>query len=200
MKYDLLREYLLEVRLLLVYLILLSLIFNLLSKLTNFAENYNLFVKIELIIVGKTDADWIKQGFEVYQKRLSHYITFNTSIIPDLKNRKNLSEDQQKDQEGNLILKQLQTSDFVILLDENGKQFDSVQFSDLLQKKMNSGIKRLVFIIGGPYGFSSELYQKADQKISLSKMTFSHQMVRPFFVEQLYRAFSILNNEPYHHQ
>ena len=98
------------------------------------------------------------------------------------------------------ILKQLQTSDFVILLDENGKQFDSVQFSDLLQKKMNSGIKRLVFVIGGPYGFSSELYQKANQKISLSKMTFSHQMVRPFFVEQLYRAFSILNNEPYHHQ
>lgn len=157
-------------------------------------------MKIELIIVGKTDADWIKQGFEVYQKRLSHYITFNTTIIADLKNRKTLAEVQQKDQEGNLILKQLQASDFVILLDENGKQFDSVQFSDLLQKKMNSGIKRLVFVIGGPYGFSSDLYQKADQKISLSKMTFSHQMVRPFFVEQLYRAFSILNNEPYHHQ
>jgi 23S rRNA (pseudouridine1915-N3)-methyltransferase len=157
-------------------------------------------VKIELIIVGKTDADWVKQGFEVYQKRLSYYISFNTTIIPDLKNRKNLAIDQQKDQERILILKQLQTSDFVILLDENGKQFDSVQFSDLLQKKMNSGIKRLVFVIGGPYGFSSELYQKSNQKISLSKMTFSHQMVRPFFVEQLYRAFSILNNEPYHHQ
>lgn len=157
-------------------------------------------MKIELIIVGKTDADWVKQGFEVYQKRLSYYISFNTTIIPDLKNRKNLAIDQQKDQEGILILKQLQTSDFVILLDENGKQFDSVQFSDLLQKKMNSGIKRLVFVIGGPYGFSSELYQKSNQKISLSKMTFSHQMVRPFFVEQLYRAFSILNNEPYHHQ
>jgi 23S rRNA (pseudouridine1915-N3)-methyltransferase len=157
-------------------------------------------VKIELIIIGKTDADWVKQGFEVYQKRLSYYISFNTTIIPDLKNRKNLAIDQQKDQEGILILKQLQTSDFVILLDENGKQFDSVQFSDLLQKKMNSGIKRLVFVIGGPYGFSSELYQKSNQKISLSKMTFSHQMVRPFFVEQLYRAFSILNNEPYHHQ
>lgn len=157
-------------------------------------------MKIELIIIGKTDADWVKQGFEVYQKRLSYYISFNTTIIPDLKNRKNLAIDQQKDQEGILILKQLQTSDFVILLDENGKQFDSVQFSDLLQKKMNSGIKRLVFVIGGPYGFSSELYQKSNQKISLSKMTFSHQMVRPFFVEQLYRAFSILNNEPYHHQ
>jgi 23S rRNA (pseudouridine1915-N3)-methyltransferase len=157
-------------------------------------------VKIELIVIGKTDADWVKQGFEVYQKRLSYYISFNTTIIPDLKNRKNLAIDQQKDQEGILILKQLQTSDFVILLDENGKQFDSVQFSDLLQKKMNSGIKRLVFVIGGPYGFSSELYQKSNQKISLSKMTFSHQMVRPFFVEQLYRAFSILNNEPYHHQ
>lgn len=165
----------------------------------NFAENYNLFVKIELIIVGKTDAEWIKEGFDVYQKRLSHYINFNTTIISDLRNRKNLTDKQQKDQEGILILKHLQTSDFVILLDEKGKQIDSIQFSDFLQKKMNSGIKRLVFVIGGPYGFSSELYQKADQKISLSKMTFSHQMVRPFFVEQLYRAFSILNNEPYHH-
>ena len=200
MKCDLHHEYLLEVRQLLVYLILLSLIFNLLSKLINFAENYNLFVKIELIIVGKTDVDWIKEGFEVYQKRLSHYINFNVTVIPDIRNRKNLAQEQQKEQEGILILKQLQASDFVILLDENGKQFDSIQFSDFLQKKMNSGIKRLVFVIGGPYGFSSHLHQKANQKISLSKMTFSHQMVRPFFVEQLYRAFSILNNEPYHHQ
>jgi 23S rRNA (pseudouridine1915-N3)-methyltransferase len=168
--------------------------------LINFAENYNLFVKIELIIVGKTDVDWIKEGFEVYQKRLSHYINFNVTVIPDIRNRKNLAQEQQKEQEGILILKQLQASDFVILLDENGKQFDSIQFSDFLQKKMNSGIKRLVFVIGGPYGFSSHLHQKANQKISLSKMTFSHQMVRPFFVEQLYRAFSILNNEPYHHQ
>ena len=157
-------------------------------------------MKIELIIVGKTDSDWIKQGFDVYQKRIAHYISFNSTILLDIKNRKNLSERQQKEQEGNLIIKQIQNSDFVILLDENGSQYDSVQFSAFLQKKMNSGIKRLVFVIGGPYGFSSSLYQKSNQKLSLSKMTFSHQMVRPFFVEQLYRAFSILNNEPYHHQ
>jgi 23S rRNA (pseudouridine1915-N3)-methyltransferase len=157
-------------------------------------------VKIELIIVGKTDSDWIKQGFDVYQKRIAHYISFNSTILLDIKNRKNLSERQQKEQEGNLIIKQIQNSDFVILLDENGSQYDSVQFSAFLQKKMNSGIKRLVFIIGGPYGFSDEIYNLSNYKISLSKMTFSHQMVRPFFLEQLYRAFSILNNEPYHHK
>lgn len=157
-------------------------------------------MKIELIIVGKTDSDWIKQGFDVYQKRIAHYISFNSTILLDIKNRKNLSERQQKKQEGNLIIKQIQNSDFVILLDENGSQYDSVQFSAFLQKKMNSGIKRLVFIIGGPYGFSDEIYNLSNYKISLSKMTFSHQMVRPFFLEQLYRAFSILNNEPYHHK
>jgi 23S rRNA (pseudouridine1915-N3)-methyltransferase len=157
-------------------------------------------VKIELIIVGKTDSDWIKQGFDVYQKRIAHYISFNSTILLDIKNRKNLSERQQKEQEGNLIIKQIQNSDFVILLDENGSQYDSVQFSAFLQKKMNSGVKRLVFIIGGPYGFSDEIYNLSNYKISLSKMTFSHQMVRPFFLEQLYRAFSILNNEPYHHK
>lgn len=157
-------------------------------------------MKIELIIVGKTDSDWIKQGFDVYQKRIAHYISFNSTILLDIKNRKNLSERQQKEQEGNLIIKQIQNSDFVILLDENGSQYDSVQFSAFLQKKMNSGIKRLVFIIGGPYGFSDEIYNLSNYKISLSKMTFSHQMVRPFFLEQLYRAFSILNNEPYHHK
>lgn len=157
-------------------------------------------MKIELIIVGKTDAGWVKQGIDIYQKRLSHYISFNTTVILDIKNRKNLSEQQQKEQEGILILKQIHNSDFIILLDENGKQFDSVQFSDFIQKKMNSGIKRLVFIIGGPYGFSKEVYHKSNQMLSLSKLTFSHQMVRPFFLEQLYRAFSILNNEPYHHK
>ncbi len=157
-------------------------------------------MKIELIIVGKTDSDWIMQGFDVYQKRIAHYISFNSTILLDIKNRKNLSERQQKEQEGNLIIKQIQNSDFVILLDENGSQYDSVQFSAFLQKKMNSGVKRLVFIIGGPYGFSDEIYNLSNYKISLSKMTFSHQMVRPFFLEQLYRAFSILNNEPYHHK
>lgn len=121
-------------------------------------------------------------------------------VIPDIKNAKNLSEAQQKEKEGEMILKKLAPTDILILLDENGKQYTSVDFSNYLQKKMNSGIKQLVFVIGGPYGFSDAVYQKAQGKISLSKMTFSHQMVRLFFVEQVYRAFTILKNEPYHHR
>lgn len=156
-------------------------------------------MKIELLIVGKTDSDWINTGFGLYQNRLSHYVSFNTVVIPNLKNRKSLSVQQQKEKEGVLILKQLQSGDFVILLDEKGKQFSSVLFAEFLQKKMNSAVKRLVFIIGGPYGFSQSIYQKANIQMSLSSMTFSHQMIRPFFVEQLYRAFTILNNEKYHH-
>src|SRR5690606_5246920 len=128
------------------------------------------------------------------------YIKFNFEVIPDLKNAKNLSEDQQKQKEGELILAKTQTSDVLILLDENGTQQDSVGFSEYLQKHMNSGIKQLIFVIGGPYGFSQEVYQKASGKISLSKMTFSHQMIRLFMIEQLYRAFTILKNEPYHHR
>jgi 23S rRNA (pseudouridine1915-N3)-methyltransferase len=121
-------------------------------------------------------------------------------MIPDLKKAKNLSETEQKQKEGALILKKIQPSDTLILLDENGKTFDSVGFSGYLQKHMNSGLKRMVFVIGGPYGFSSEVYKKANGKIALSKMTFSHQMVRLFFIEQLYRGFTILKNEPYHHR
>jgi 23S rRNA (pseudouridine1915-N3)-methyltransferase len=121
-------------------------------------------------------------------------------IIPDIKNTKNLSEKQQKEKEGEAILNKLNPTDLLILLDENGKQKTSVEFSEYLQKKMNSGLKQLVFVIGGPYGFSDAVYQKSQGKISLSKMTFSHQMVRLFMVEQLYRAFTILRNEPYHHQ
>ncbi|MFN3641285.1 MAG: 23S rRNA (pseudouridine(1915)-N(3))-methyltransferase RlmH, partial [Flavobacterium sp.] len=136
----------------------------------------------------------------VYENRLSHYIKFDLEIIPDLKDAKNLSEEQQKSKEGQLILQKLNTGDHLILLDENGKNFSSEAFSEFLQKKMNSGLKTLVFVIGGPYGFSEEIYQKADGKISLSAMTFSHQMIRLFFVEQLYRAFTILRNEPYHHR
>ena len=131
---------------------------------------------------------------------LLFYIKFELEIIPDLKNSKNLSEASQKEKEGELILKKVQTSDELVLLDEQGKQYSSVDFSDYLQKKMNAGLKQLIFVIGGPYGFSAEVYQRANGKISLSKMTFSHQMVRVFFVEQLYRAFTILKNEPYHHQ
>ena len=142
----------------------------------------------------------MQQLIDQYVKRLSHYIKFDLEIIPDLKNTKNLSEVQQKEKEGELILKKLSSSDILILLDENGKQFTSVELSTYLQKRMNSGIKTLVFVIGGPYGFSENVYAKAQGKVSLSKMTFSHQMVRLFVVEQLYRAFTILRNEPYHHR
>ena len=157
-------------------------------------------MQIKLLAVGKTDSAAIAELTEIYTKRLTRYIRFEIQISPDLKKRAKLSFEQQKKQEGDLILNQLSPSDFVVLLDEAGKQFTSMAFANYLQQRMNSGIKNLVFIIGGPYGFSEEVYQRANSKLSLSKMTFSHQMVRLFFAEQLYRAFSILNNEPYHHQ
>ena len=135
-----------------------------------------------------------------YSKRLSFYIKFEMEVIADVKNVKNLSENQQKEKEGEQILAKIGATDQLILLDENGASFSSLGFSDYLQKKMNSGIKTLVFVIGGPYGFSEEVYAKAQGKISLSAMTFSHQMVRLFVIEQLYRGFTILKNEPYHHQ
>ncbi|MCH2197065.1 23S rRNA (pseudouridine(1915)-N(3))-methyltransferase RlmH [Kordia sp.] len=157
-------------------------------------------MNIKLLAIGRTDDKQLQQLIDQYVKRLSHYIKFDLEIIPDLKNTKNLSEVQQKEKEGELILKKLSSSDILILLDENGKQFTSVELSTYLQKRMNSGIKTLVFVIGGPYGFSENVYAKAQGKVSLSKMTFSHQMVRLFVVEQLYRAFTILRNEPYHHR
>ena len=155
---------------------------------------------IQLLAIGKTDHKNLQALIGEYQKRLGHYVKFEFEIIPDLKNVKNLSESQQKQKEGELILKKMSTTDVLILLDENGKQFDSIGFSHYLQKHMNSGIKRLVLVIGGPYGFSPEVYQKAQGKIALSKMTFSHQMIRLFIIEQLYRSFTILKNEPYHHR
>ena len=157
-------------------------------------------MKITLLTIGKTDAKELEALLSTYQKRLTHYCKFDFKVVPDLKNTKNVSIAQQKQQEGELLLKQLQTLDLLVLLDEKGKQFSSTEFATLLQKRMNSGIKNLVFAIGGPYGFSEAVYQRAQQQISLSKMTFSHQMVRLFFVEQLYRAFTILRNEPYHHE
>lgn len=156
-------------------------------------------MKVKLLVIGKTDKDFVKKGIEEYEKRLKHYIPFEFKILPDIKNTKKLSEDQQKQKEGEQILQETQKSDFVILLDENGKEYSSVNFSEFMQNKMLSGTKNLVFIIGGPYGFSQDLYKRADSKISLSKMTFSHQMVRMIFIEQLYRAMTILKNEPYHH-
>ncbi|MGP1990280.1 23S rRNA (pseudouridine(1915)-N(3))-methyltransferase RlmH [Zobellia laminariae] len=155
---------------------------------------------IKLIAIGKTDSKALLQLISEYENRLKHYVKFELEIIPDIKNTKNLSEAQQKEKEGELILKNLSNTDVLVLLDENGKQFSSVDFSGYLQKKMNAGLKQLVFVIGGPYGFSTDVYNKAQGKISLSKMTFSHQMVRLFVVEQVYRAFTILRNEPYHHQ
>ena len=157
-------------------------------------------MNIKLIAIGKTDNKNLQILLEEYTKRLSFYIKFELDIIPDIKNVKNLSEAQQKEKEGELILSKITATDQLILLDENGKSFTSIAFSEELQKKMNSGIKTLVFVIGGPYGFSESVYQKAQGKIALSAMTFSHQMVRLFFIEQLYRGFTILRNEPYHHQ
>ncbi len=157
-------------------------------------------MKITLLAVGKTDQKNLQNLIDDYVKRLGFYVNFNLEIIPDIKNAKNYSEDQQKQLEGAEILKRIQPGDMLVLLDEKGKNFSSLQFSEYLQKKMNSGLKTLVFVIGGPYGFSDEVYDKSSGKISLSSMTFSHQMVRLFFIEQLYRGFTILKNEPYHHR
>jgi 23S rRNA (pseudouridine1915-N3)-methyltransferase len=157
-------------------------------------------MQIKLLAIGKTDNKQLQALIADYQKRLGFYVKFEFEIIPDLKKVKNLSEDQQKQKEGELILNKLNANDVLILLDENGKQLDSVGFSEYLQKHMNSGIKQLVFVIGGPYGFSTDIYNKSQGKLSLSKMTFSHQMIRLFVIEQLYRGFTILKNEPYHHR
>ncbi len=157
-------------------------------------------MNIKLFAIGKTDNKALQSLIDDYAKRLSFYVKFELEIVPDVKNAKNLSESQQKEKEGELILSKIAATDQLILLDENGKSFSSVGFSEELQKKMNSGVKTLVFAIGGPYGFSQAVYDKAQGKISLSEMTFSHQMVRLFFIEQLYRGFTILRNEPYHHQ
>ena len=157
-------------------------------------------MNIKLLLVGKTDEGSLQGLIDNYIKRLNHYNRFEVEILPDLKNTKSLSLEQQKQKEGKLILEKLNASDFLVLLDENGKQYSSEAFSEYIQKRLNSGMKQLIFVVGGPYGFSEEVYARAQGKVSLSKMTFSHQMVRLFFVEQLYRAFTILKNEPYHHK
>lgn len=157
-------------------------------------------MNIKVLAIGKTDNKNLQALIEEYTKRLGFYIKFELEIIPDIKNVKNISESEQKIKEGQLILNKLSPTDHLIVLDENGKEFSSIGFSEFLQKKMNSGLKTIVFVIGGPYGFSEEVYQKAQGKVSLSQMTFSHQMIRLFIIEQIYRGFTILNNEPYHHQ
>lgn len=158
------------------------------------------YMKITLLAIGKTDARYFIEAINEYQKRLEHYIPFDIQVIPDLKNTKSLTVDQQKEKEGELILKSLQVGDYLVLLDDKGKEYTSVQFASYIEKKTHTVAKRLVFLIGGPYGFSQAVYEKANEKLTLSRMTFSHQMVRLIFVEQLYRAMTILNNEPYHHE
>ena len=157
-------------------------------------------MKIKLLAIGKTDNPQLIKLIDEYQNRLKHYIKFELEIIADLKNVKKISEIQQKEKEGELILSKLQKTDHLILLDDKGQHFTSMEFSKYLQKKMNTGLKQLVLVIGGPYGFSEAVYKKSTGKIALSKMTFSHQMIRLFIVEQLYRGFTILKNEPYHHE
>lgn len=157
-------------------------------------------MKIILLSVGKTDNKQFAQLVDEYRKRVNYYIPFETQIVPDIKNRKNISEKEQKTLEGNLLLKSLLPTDYVVLLDDKGKQFSSVEFAGYLERKSHTVPKRLIFMIGGPYGFSQEIYDAANEKISLSKMTYTHQMVRLIFAEQLYRAMTILHNEPYHHE
>ena len=156
-------------------------------------------MKAVLLSVGKTDDPEYGQMIDVYKKRLGFYIPFDTEFLPDIRNRKNLSEKEQKILEGESILSRLQKGDHVVLLDENGKHYTSVEFSRFMEVKSHSVSKRLVFVVGGPYGFSDPVYERANEMLSLSKMTFTHQMVRLVFVEQLYRAMTILNGEPYHH-
>jgi 23S rRNA (pseudouridine1915-N3)-methyltransferase len=155
---------------------------------------------ITLLVVGKTDNPHLEALTTNYIKRLSHFVNFEMSVIPDIKKKKNMDIQLQKEKEGELILKKITNSDFVVLLDENGSEYSSTKLASWLQKRMNTGLKNLIFVIGGPYGFSPEVYERANQKLSLSKMTFSHQIIRLFFTEQLYRGFSILNNLPYHHE
>lgn len=157
-------------------------------------------MKITLLTVGKTEDKYLKEGIDIYLKRLKHYIPFQILELPELKNTKSLSREQQKNKEAELIFKNIQSTDHVILLDENGKELTSKNFSVYLNKKMVGGQQHLVFIIGGPYGFSEEVYNRSNDKLSLSQMTFSHQMIRLFFTEQLYRAYTILKGEPYHHE
>ena len=157
-------------------------------------------MKITLAVVGKISGGYLKQGIDDYTNRLSHYLPFNIQYIADAKCTKNLSEAQQKKAEGKNILATIDKSDYVVLLDEHGREYTSMEFSRYIEKKMASVPRRLVFVVGGPYGFSDDVYARANEKLSLSKMTFSHQMVRLFFVEQIYRAMTILRGEPYHHE
>ena len=157
-------------------------------------------MELKLVTVGKTDVKWVKEGLDLYVSRLKHYVPFSLVEIPQLKNVSALSQEQIKEKEGELILKQLNPGDSVILLDERGKEYRSVEWAEWIRQRLARGGKSLVFVVGGAYGFSKAVYDRAEGMISLSKMTFSHQMVRTVFAEQLYRAFTIIRGEPYHHE
>ena len=157
-------------------------------------------MNIELVVVGKTDMKEVEALISMYSKRLNHYVRFAITTIADVRNTKKLSEGEQKRMEGEAILRLINDSDHVVLLDERGQELRSIEFADLVQRRMSAGTKRMLFIIGGPYGFSEAVYGRANGKLSLSKMTFSHQIVRAIFTEQLYRAFTIIKGEPYHHE
>lgn len=157
-------------------------------------------MRITLLTVGKTDKDWVRQGLDIYTSRLKHYIPFSIVEIPELKNVSSMSREQIKTREGELILKNIKPGDDMILLDERGRIYSSLEFAKLLQDKISYAGKDIVFVIGGAYGFSQAVYDRAGSKMSLSRMTFSHQMVRAIFAEQIYRAFTIMRGEPYHHE
>jgi len=157
-------------------------------------------MRIKLIVLGKSAFDFVKEGEEVYEKRLIHYLPFEKLVLPDIKNPKNLSLEELKKKEGELILSKITNQDFLVLMDENGTQFSSINFSSWIEQKVNEGMRSLIFVIGGAFGFSKDVYDRSNHMISLSKMTFSHQLVRIIFLEQLYRAQSILKGEPYHHE
>ncbi|MCH5240420.1 MAG: 23S rRNA (pseudouridine(1915)-N(3))-methyltransferase RlmH [Muribaculaceae bacterium] len=156
-------------------------------------------MEISLLSIGKISAGWIQEGIGIFEKRLPRYIKYSSIILPDIRNVKSLTQDQIKEEEGRQILSRLEAADFVVLMDERGIEYTSRGFSEWIQKQMNSGRKRLVLVIGGPYGFSEEVYQRADLKMSISKMTFTHEMAKLVVTEQIYRAFTILRGEPYHH-
>ena len=157
-------------------------------------------MKIPLLTVGKTDKDWVRQGLDIYVSRLKHYVPFSIIEIPELKNVSSLSKERIKTREGELILKNIRNTDDVILLDEHGKEYSSMELAGVIRDKMTYGGRDIVYVIGGAYGFSDAVYARANSKLSLSRMTFSHQMVRAIFAEQIYRAFTIMKGEPYHHE
>ena len=158
----------------------------------------NRYMKTELWLIGKTSFPYLEEGMKLYEKRLSRYLTFQSIVLPEAKNAKKLPPEKLKIKEGEIVLKKLKSDDLLILLDERGRQYSSVDFSKHMEQKFQSGKKRLIFLVGGAWGFSDELYKRANEKMSLSKMTFSHQMIRLFFMEQLFRAMTIIRNEPYH--